>query len=379
MELSEQNFRRRAELLCEQGHDESRQLQYMQIFKQEDLNRGVESVLEMLKRQNHRLAALESIKQMLTDGRANGKLAAADLYQANLLTEKARTNRKIKKVKRSEPGVVVAAVEQFMGSDRLLEKLEYEADRVPSDCMSLLQYESQNLHDQLDPDRVNAIRNNVRLVNWLCLDKASLLLLNGRSDISTSMDTSLVCAQIYAGLAQLSDNKTLDGSPVHVPLAYFGSQYHDTNDPNAWPVEIAMSLLCQLIEHYPNFSSTVLRDLWGSIDATSISNILICFESLLSEVPEGTYLILMLEGLEVFSNPAPREKKMRHLIKRLVEIWRRRKAATKATLKFIFVSATRGDYVEDLFSVSEDQILDLCWDLPDDMPESDGLVGQLEV
>lgn len=73
VELAEQNFRRRAELLCEHGHDESRQLQYMQVFMQGGLNKGVESVLEELRRTNHRLQALESMKQMMVDGQANGK------------------------------------------------------------------------------------------------------------------------------------------------------------------------------------------------------------------------------------------------------------------------------------------------------------------
>lgn len=267
----------------------------------------------------------------------------------------------------------IATSEPSTSPESFLEKLEYEPDRVPNDCMALLKYDSQPEHDQLDPDRVSGIRNNVRLVNWLCLDKASLLLLNGRSVVPTSMDTSLVFAQLYAGLAQLSSNKALDGSPIHVPLAYFGSQYYDTKDPNAWPVEVAMSILCQLIDHFANFSSTVLNDIWDNIDATSISSIMVCVEKLLSEVSEGTYVIVMIEGLEVFSNQNAREKKMRHLVKRLIEIWRQRDAVTKATLKFVFASSTRGDYVEDLFSDAEGQILDL----PAEMSETEELIGQL--
>lgn len=282
-----------------------------------------------------------------------------------------RRNKKIKPANHS----IVATTKPSRSPKGFLEKLEYEADRVPNDCMALLKYESQPLHDQLDPDRVSGIRNNVRLVNWLCLDKASLLLLNGRCAVLKSMDTSLVFAQLYAGLAQLSGNKDVDGSPIHVPLAYFGSQYYDTNDPNAWPVEVAMSILCQLIDHYPNFSATLLDDIWDNIDATSISNIMVCFEKLLSEVPEGTYVILMIEGLEVFSNQTAREKKTRHLVKRLVEIWRRRDVVTKATLKFVFASSTRADYVEDFFSDADDQILDL----PAEMPESEELIGQLSL
>lgn len=156
-----------------------------------------------------------------------------------------------------------------------------------------------------------------------------------------------------------------------IPLAYFGSQHLNYyRDVAAAPTEMAMSLLLQLLDRYRGFSSNVLRQTKDHIDPYDLHGIFDSLGCLVKRLPENVVVYLVVEGTSHFNTPPERQKGMQDAVENIVDIYRQQ---SKATLKFVFVSATRSRNLEYLFD--DDEIFNVP---SDPTPVGDPFLNDIE-
>jgi len=211
---------------------------------------------------------------------------------------------------------------------------------------------------------VVALQTNPRIQAWLTMDESSLLLVNGRTKSHPRSEMSVVSAQIVHRLLDV-ERATAPigevGSATLVPLTFFCGQHRDAHrDPNGNPAEVAMSLLLQLVDHVgASVPGDVLRKCQTGTRPLDIASICASLERVLSSLSNKVIVVLVVDGIKFFTHPTERRDQMRELVERLVAIYRKR---TRATLKVLFASPARSEFLEDLFE--DDEILSLPRDLP---------------
>jgi hypothetical protein len=121
-----------------------------------------------------------------------------------------------------------------------------------------------------------------------------------------------------------------------------------------------MSLLLQLVDHLGHdLSAEVLRDCRTGTRPLDIASICNSIERIISSLSSKVIVVLVMDGVKFFAYPAERRDQMRRLVEALVAIYRTK---TAATLKFLFASPTRSEFLEDFFE--DDETLTLSRDLP---------------
>ncbi|KAK8129307.1 hypothetical protein PG999_001687 [Apiospora kogelbergensis] len=238
----------------------------------------------------------------------------------------------------------------------ILEKLKYERGLVSQDC-EVFQRSGRQSNLTMDLGRMFAIESTFRIQAWLTIDESSMLLVNGRSESRRSPELSILSARIIDRL--LESHRTGEPSRngmVIVPLAFFCSQHRDRKrDPYSNPSELAMSLLLQLIEqHHEGIKSSLIRECHAQLEPTSMISICYWLRKMIADLSEKVVLLVILDGLVFFTQSTEQSEETKLLISSLVSIFRGRR---KATLKFMFSSPVRLDFIEDLFLDSE--LLDL--------------------
>ncbi|KAL9074010.1 MAG: hypothetical protein Q9157_004551 [Trypethelium eluteriae] len=306
VKIAAQRFENHAVKLSRQSQDESIQLQYWTAYRMNHLHDNVQTILnrtELLEDRIARAEVLEKLDPLLLDAWREKLLK----YQSMPVKQKSLPNL--------EPGDV-------------LSHFSYEPDLVAEDCNSL----KQQLHGfrgaHIDTNRLAALQSNVRLRAWLTINEPSAILLNGRACRPRDSEVSQFSVKIIESLLEQHEASGTSETPkvALIPLAFFCGQHRDWHqDSNGAPEEVAMSLLLQLIDR--------------------------CRERLdQSVLHQNVILVLILDDLLSFSKPRERCEKTRELISRLVETYRKQPTAT---LKLLFSSPMRSDFVEDLFDESE--------------------------
>lgn len=254
----------------------------------------------------------------------------------------------------------------------------------------------------LDLDRVATLQASPRLRAWLTVDGPGLLLVNGRAAARPMSETSWINAKIVERLLDRGDvasgrstsptapgrstvtpdtqrrrlmRAAADPGPraIVVPLAFFCGQHRDAaRDPNACAAEAAMSLLLQLVDQAGDaelLPAEALERARKRITPGSVSGVCEVLEELLVEMQAQllagrraagavVFVVVVLDGLRFFAA----QREMRELVARLVGIYRRFGQGRRAradgrddglTLKMLFSSPTRSEFVEDLFDDEE--------------------------
>jgi hypothetical protein len=229
-------------------------------------------------------------------------------------------------------------------SDQVLRELNYDPSLVSDDMESLLQLGAPRSMVRIDMSRVQNLQRNLRMRAWLSVDDNIILLANGCSsnaDLSTSFASANLVNSLRQQASRLSDDMLV------IVLAYFCSQHRDyRRDEAANPVEPCMSLLLQLVDSYPGFNAADLQECSETTDPRSSASICTSLENLLNRLPPSAVVYLVIDGISFFAVPPERLHSTREAIELLVNLYRQ---SSSTTLKFLFCSPVRFQFVEGLF------------------------------
>ena len=234
----------------------------------------------------------------------------------------------------------------------ILRELDYDRAFVVNDVQSLLQLGTSSGAAKIDQSRLHAMESHPRVRAWLTVDHCSMLLINGRSE-PLDLSISLAAAKMVSSLMQ--QPRTSEEAMYIVPLAFFCSQHRDFyRDTAASPVELAGSLLLQLVDGYPDFDPLELRDCLQHTDFNDIHSVCTSIGTVFNRLPPSAVVFLIIDGLLFFSISPRVMREMHLIISLLVGIYRQQSAPM---LKMMFTCSTRSRLLEYLFEESE--ILDL--------------------
>ncbi|KAK4450279.1 hypothetical protein QBC34DRAFT_379479 [Podospora aff. communis PSN243] len=206
------------------------------------------------------------------------------------------------------------------------------------------------------------IWNQPRLRAFLTLDESALLLVNANSHFATSLEMSVISAEIYNQILALEtlSSPDSDGTQLHatvIPLAYFASQHRDyARDPDAKPSSVALSLLLQLVDKY-DFDSEILGAISQRLDPEDLRSIMTALDKLLSVLPGNVIVTLIVDGLRYFTTPPERQAGMVRMVQGLVNVFS--KNESKARLKFMFASSGRCPPFEHMFRDDKGEVLEI--------------------
>jgi hypothetical protein len=243
----------------------------------------------------------------------------------------------------------ITAIPPAITSEDILREWEYDAGLITNDVQALLRLRLPTSITQLDVNRVQAIERSPRVRAWLSVDECSLLLVNGGG--IDPLDTSISFANAKM-VGTLLDQAVKSKKAMKViPLAYFCSQHRNYyRDDAATPVSLAMSLLLQLIDHFPDFEPTDLEVCLQETNTEDITSICNSLGRLVNLLPISVVIFLVIDGLSFFSTPPGRMKGIREVVVHLVNMYRQQ---AQATLKILLTSGTRSHFLEALFEEGE--------------------------
>ncbi|KAI1763266.1 hypothetical protein GGR53DRAFT_498243 [Hypoxylon sp. FL1150] len=264
--------------------------------------------------------------------------------------------RKLVEIHRSispNPRQAIAEAEEIR--KQILIRNEYNPALMRSDCTSLLNVRGRLARDDLEEERITAIRLNPRLLAWLILDESSMLLLDGNTERPTNNETSFIVARVVEGALDFLEQRESDVKAV--PLAFFCGCHRFAGRGTV--AQMVLSLLLTLVDLYREFDATTLQECLERTDAHDFLSILDSLERLIFRLPPGVIVLLVIDGLRCFSQPLHRSREMYETMARLIGIYRK---GPKATLKILFASALRSDPIHSL--LWDDEILHIPKDLP---------------
>lgn len=283
-----------------------------------------------------RTAVLQSLDPLLLEQMMNA-------FERRFLTEQPR--RRLSSKQRALPGLT---------AKDFLKQFLYDADLVKRDCNALKKQINPVGRAELDMDRIKALQSNYSLRAFLTVHESSLILLNGRAESRPDSEVSIFSAHVVDRLLQQYEfqRDNVESKISILPAAFFCGQHRNwRNDANAKAEEAAMNLLLQLVDrHGDGIDATVLQKCYESIDPENITSICEALDTVISYFKNNEIVVLIMDGLRYFAQPPDRNEKTRELISCLVNIYRKRPAAT---LKFLFANPTKTDFVEDLFEEHE--------------------------
>ena len=258
--------------------------------------------------------------------------------------------------------------------DEILEDLCYEAVLVTNDCDKVLKIRQTPGYD-VEDEHITAIQSHPRFRLWLTRNKSTLFFLNAESGHhpALSFETSIVSAEVFRRVVDIARDEfktaestikattpiagptatttdAISNSTILIPLAFFCSQHaNHRRDVNGVATKLAMSLLLQLLDKYRSIDITLAGI--DELDPEDLSSICSVFESLLGHLPARAIVVLIVDGLWFFSEPEERRRQTAEVIRRLVTF--HREGVYAATLKFLFASSARTEFVKYLFDEDE--------------------------
>ena len=243
--------------------------------------------------------------------------------------------------------------------EEILDKWRYERDLVHRDCATVLRLQHIAGYD-VDLELVSTIRFHPRFQSYLTLDTSSLLLVNTRSENPImSLEMPIVAAETFRSLHAFIEEQDdqVHGTTIRIIcLSFFCSQHRNVaRDQNASPMDLAMSLLLQLLDYYRDFDSEHLDLASNEVNPGDTDAIMFVFKALVNQLPENVVLYLMIDDLKAFAQPASRKYEMIQVMEKLLELHREGKY--NARLKFLFGNSARNIFSDGLFT--EDETLNI--------------------
>lgn len=238
-----------------------------------------------------------------------------------------------------------------------LDAFQYEQDLVYNDCQSLLKLVGNLSRSESDKSHALRLQSNYRVRAWLTTDESSILLVNGRTQPRPDSEVSLLVARISSRL--LEYHEILDATPtrtVVLPLVFFCGQHRDRRrDVNSNPSELAMSLFLQLVDRARQFvDSAFLQRCRSQVDPRDTAKICRMLGELITQLKDNFFVVIIIDGLRYFAQIPENRQQIKEIISQLVKIYR---SSPAATLKFLFSSPTRMEFLEEFFE--DEEILNL--------------------
>lgn len=342
LKMASQNFEARLNRLSRDTEQETVQLQYWATYNQASIHKRLETMEQRYQEERRsRIRVLEKLNLLLNQP------STFDALQA-----------KAGATSSSQRQITLADIDPEL----ILKHFLYEEYLVQDDSTALIKGANLASRTSQEASRLAALYANPRLRAWLTVDEPSLLLVNGRADPRPSSETSVYSAEIFQQLLQHNHAQEIEdkSSAVLVPVGFFCGQHRDWElDNNGSPEELAMSLLLQLIDRGRKvLDPTAMRQCYERLKPGNITSILSAFESLVLSLAPTVVLIVIIDGLRFFAQPRARGQRTRDAVSRLIEIFRE---GPTATMKLMFSSPTKSDFVEDLFA--DEEILEMPRDM----------------
>ncbi|ETS78285.1 hypothetical protein PFICI_10347 [Pestalotiopsis fici W106-1] len=250
-------------------------------------------------------------------------------------------------IKHTSNSLLPAASHPITTSAEFLRELEYDPNLIIKDVNELRRLYFTNTVSRPDANRLWAFKENRRVTAWRTVHEDSLMLVNARSGDSMDWSTTMVNATFIRCLIEEKPDFTRINT---IPLGFFCSQHRDPyRDEEAKPERIALNLVLQLVHHFPNFEPTDLRKCLDKLERDNIDSIFRIFRYLVKKLPETARVYLILDGLSFTREN--QERSVWEIVDHLICILLEKKH--KATLKFMFCSPTRANFLEKLFDDSE--------------------------
>jgi hypothetical protein len=342
LKIASQSFEARLNKLSRDTEQETVQLQYWATYNQASIHKKLETMEERYQEERKsRIQVLEKLNLLLNQPSTFEALQAKADATAN-------RQRQIT-LPDLDPEVI-------------LKEFLYDQGLVQDDSAALVKGATHTTHSSQEASRLAALHANLRLRAWLTVDEPSLLLVNGRADPRPNSETSIYSAEIFQQLLQHSDaqGSSDQASAMVFPIGFFCGQHRDWQlDSNGSPEELAMSLLLQLIDRGREvLDPASLRQCYEKLKPDNITSILAAFESLVMSLGPTVVLVVIIDGLRFFAQPRARGQGTRDVVSRLIELFRE---GPTATMKLMFSSPTKSNFVEDLFA--DEEILEMPRDM----------------
>lgn len=329
LKTASRSFASRLNKLTRDSVQETQQFSYSSAYSIHTKLQNIEQAIS--EERGARLEVLESLKPFL-------KMVRDELQERNASVE---GRKRVKELSNVDP-------------EKILQRFSYEPDLVVDDSRRLLNRAKQSRRISHDPGRLLALHNNPRLQAWLTVDESSLLFLNGRTEPRPESAVSLFTAQVYQSLLEHHGKNYESGesSLKIIPVAFFCGQHRDYQaGSNGNPEEMAMSLLLQLIDRGgKELGREFLQRCYDSMKGGAMGSICSVFEAAVASLGRQVMVLIMVDGLRFFAQPAARGQDSREVISRLASVCR---IESEAKIKALFSSPTRCDYLEGLFEEHE--------------------------
>lgn len=236
----------------------------------------------------------------------------------------------------------------------ILKKIDYDPLVVQSDLEVLLQL--PGILSLGDHNRASALMMHPTLGEWIACTESSLLLVNGRSTARTRSPVSYVCATLVEAFADAARN-----SKAHViTLSFFCGEHLDfTQDRDAYPFGMMLTILAQLLMAYKDFDIEKVRPFWQTVQQLEdISSVCRLFKELLKQLPEETRVFCIIDGISYYEGPDRRDDVI-EAVRGLISIVRKLR---EPVIKILMSSPASCNYVWELFD--QDEILNMSWNCP---------------
>lgn len=243
---------------------------------------------------------------------------------------------------------------------KFLEDFQYEEDLVLRDCHSFTSRLGVISLGETAEQYLTAMQCSYQMRVFLTADEPSLLAVMGHCDPQPDSEMSLLTAKIVERLFVITQaHDPGDNLAKIIPSIFFcGRHRNRQRDPYTNPTEVALSLLMQLIDRHRDYIDLEFLDRCrSSMEPTDIRSICSALEETIKRLSNNVILVVVIEGLEFFSQTADMRESARHLFQTLVSTYR---SGLEAMMKCLFMSSSRLDFVESV--LEDDEILEIAMD-----------------
>lgn len=198
-----------------------------------------------------------------------------------------------------------------------------------------------------------AIQHSSQVRDFLTVDESALLAIVGDCNPEPESEISLVIAKIVQRVFLISQgHEPAKHIAKIIPLVFFcGRHRNSQTDPHCNPVELALSLLLQLIDrHRDHMTPDFLDRCRLYMDPPDIRSVCDALIEAIYCLDGNVILVVIIEGLEFFAQRSDMREVTRHLLGTLVSIYR---SGPKATLKFLFTSSSNLNFFENVLEGNE--------------------------
>ena len=197
-----------------------------------------------------------------------------------------------------------------------------------------------NLHEQ---ERTEHLMASSRFKQWLTSRHSEVLLVNGKSEISSR------CSPISFACGLLASS--LGSFPSTITLSFFCALHTDSSDPDTGARMMLAGLTCQLLEKYQDFDLSFLAaDKKYDLQEHDVDTLCNLFKTLLKQLPEGQLAFCMIDGISYYEYHDRRDD-TRKVVAMLAALAEDKKL--KAVFKLMISSPTTSRYISDVVDLED--------------------------